>query len=51
MISSFSLAGVYSGYVAGSGVLHAKVLVTEASMIIGSCNWTTASQGNHPIAQ
>ena len=45
-ISGFELAGVYHGYVAGSGVLHAKVLATEASLIVGSCNWTTASQAN-----
>ena len=46
-VSGFNLSGVYHGYVAGNGVLHAKVLATEASLIVGSCNWTTASQGNH----
>ena len=45
-ISGFELSGVYHGYVAGSGVLHAKALVTETSLIVGSCNWTTASQAN-----
>ena len=45
-VAGFDLAGVYRGYVAGDGVQHSKILATEASLIIGSCNWTTSSQAN-----
>ena len=45
-LSGFDLSGAYRAYVAGNGALHAKVLATEATLIVGSCNWTTASQAN-----
>ena len=35
--------------VGGVGLQHSKVVLTEQTAMIGSCNWTTASRANHEV--
>ena len=35
--------------VAGTGIQHAKTLLADDFLIIGSCNWTTSSRANSEL--
>ena len=32
--------------VSGAGILHAKCLLADGMLVVGSANWTTSSRGN-----
>ena len=35
--------------VSGTGVLHAKCLLADDMLVVGSANWTTSSRGNMEV--
>ena len=35
--------------VSGTGILHAKCLLADGMLVVGSANWTTSSRGNKEV--
>ena len=36
--------------IGGRGLLHAKALIIDDFLLMGSTNWTTSSKGNHEMS-